>query len=487
MSLVVGDLLDHRYRLHDCIRDLEGAREWFAVDEVLRRPVKVLTVRHDDPRAAALPAAATRAAGVTHPAVMRVLDRLDTPDVLAVISAWTDARPLREVVAPGPLDNETAMSIAGQVADALDGIHRSGAAHLCLSPDTVFVSDEGRVRVLGTELEALLLGVEASEPGGEIDDLIGVGRVLCFCLTKRWPRAPRSGLPKGPPVPDFPAPPLLAGRMATPRQITPGIPYELDRTARRLLQISSPAEGRPLTLGSAASLLAGDGTLAPLTRATTDDPHHHVPHPGTGDIPLTRTERRLRFGAVAMFAGLVLAMGALLVFETAIVGRDATGSSAPLGPTHLPSERPITAKAVYDFDPYGDGHENHRSVHLATDGELDTAWHTITYYSALSGQKRGVGLLFDFGHQVDLLAIQTVMEHSGTDAILYVAEPGVSARPKDLSRLTVVASIGNAPRTVSATFRRPVTTRWAVLWLTDLPVVEGGWRGGITEVVWWAK
>ena len=55
---------------------------------------------------------------------------------------------LRERLAAGPLPVRKAVDYARQVADGLAAAHASGIAHRDIKPDNLFVTDEGRVKIL---------------------------------------------------------------------------------------------------------------------------------------------------------------------------------------------------------------------------------------------------------------------------------------------------------------------------------------------------
>ena len=188
-----------------------------------------------------------------------------------------------------------------------------------------------------------------------------------------------------------------------------------------------------------------------------------------------------------------MAIAAVLVLVLAIVfafnlGRDSispsdeTAPEASEEPTQRPP-RPVDLAAVTDFDPEGDDRsENSDTVPLATDGDPATAWRTSTYFDPLSQQKSGVGLMLDLGEPVDVTDVRLTMIGAGTDLELRAA-PDARTAPTSLDQTEVVARAPGAGTQVTLAPDEPVTTRFVLLWLTELPAVDGGYRGQVAEIV----
>ena len=210
-----GTVLSGRYELTDprpC--DLPGTTEWRATDQILGRPVVVRAF----PVAGAGPAldAARRAALVTDPRLVRVLDVGSDEGAGYVIPELVPGPPLALLVGREPLSPDQARAIVGEAAAALEVARRRGVHHLALRPSAVAVSDDGRVLVTGTALDAVLLG----RPGGDArttsrTDATDLVRLVYTALTGHWPGPGETadGLPTAPAVEGAPVPPgdLVAG------------------------------------------------------------------------------------------------------------------------------------------------------------------------------------------------------------------------------------------------------------------------------------
>jgi putative peptidoglycan lipid II flippase len=196
----------------------------------------------------------------------------------------------------------------------------------------------------------------------------------------------------------------------------------------------------------------------------------------------------LRLAAVvATVAAVLLAL--IVVFS---LGRDKGGSAEPNGRrpsagSSRTAPRPITPAAVRDFDPEqvgGAPEENPQEVPLATDRKPSTAWTTVRYNDGpvLAPYKGGVGLLIDLGEEKAVRGVTVSLVGAPYDLKLLAAPKGASAAPTSVQGLTTVDSHEGAAGDVRLTGAEPVTTRYLVVWLTALPPVSGGYRGGIAEL-----
>ncbi len=144
MDVVIGQgtQLAGRYRLeHPVEFDLPGAECWTATDQILDRPVRALLLREGRVREAQ--DAARRAALVTDPRLLRVLDVGDHEGVAFVVTERVPGRDLGQLTAHGPLPADQARAIVGEAAVALEVARRRGVHHLALRPSAVHVTPAG--------------------------------------------------------------------------------------------------------------------------------------------------------------------------------------------------------------------------------------------------------------------------------------------------------------------------------------------------------
>jgi serine/threonine protein kinase len=238
-----GALLAGRYRIAELLAEIDGARVWRAVDEVLSRPVVVDVLPTGDPRTNLLFDAARRAAAAADPRFLRVLDCDMHDGVTYCVREWAGGRPLERMLGAGPLTGQQAGWMAREVSEALENLHRTGLAHGSISPATVVVTDAGAIKVVGLATEAAL---RSTGPGSPEQDVRALGELLYASLTGRWPG----------PTPSWgmqPAP-VEHGRLLSPRQVRAGVPRSLDDIADRLL--GDPPRHHAVAINSAAGLSA---------------------------------------------------------------------------------------------------------------------------------------------------------------------------------------------------------------------------------------
>ncbi len=188
---------------------------------------------------------------------------------------------------------------------------------------------------------------------------------------------------------------------------------------------------------------------------------------------------------------LALAIGGVLLLVVAIIvafnlgqgtGPEEASESPSTEPSSAPAE-PITIAGVSDFDPGGDPpEENPESAPLAADGNPRTAWRTSTYFDPLNLLKPGVGLLVDLGEPTEVSQVDVSFIGSPTSFEILAAEEGAAA-PTSNEGLARVGKLDNASTQGEVPLDEPVTTQYLVVWLTELPPADGGFRGQVAEIV----
>ena len=152
-----GTQLAGRYRLeHPTPFDLPGAECWTAHDQILDRPVRALLLREG--RVHEAQDAARRAALVTDPRLLRVLDVGSHEGIAYMVTERVPGRDLGQLTAHGPLPADQARAIVGEAAVALEVARRRGVHHLALRPSAVHVTPAGAVVVSGLAVDGELDG-----------------------------------------------------------------------------------------------------------------------------------------------------------------------------------------------------------------------------------------------------------------------------------------------------------------------------------------
>lgn len=239
-----GAQLAGRYRIAELLTEVDGARTWRAVDEVLGRAVAVDVLPAGDPRAAGLFDAARRAAAAGDARFLRVLDCDEHDGLSYCVREWASGRPLERMLGAGPITGQQAGWLTREVSEALENLHRGGLHHGAISPATVIITDVGAIKVTGIATEAVLRSLPGA--GSPAEDVRDLGRVLYAALTARWAGPP--------PAYGLQPAPLEHGRLLSPRQVRAGVPRSLDDIADRLL--ANPPRHHAAPISSAAGLSA---------------------------------------------------------------------------------------------------------------------------------------------------------------------------------------------------------------------------------------
>lgn len=311
-----GKTLKGRYRLLRSLAAGPRTELWTARDEVLDRTVlvKLLHVAPSDAAARErFRSEALAVARLAHPGIVVIYDTLLEPDVTGLVLEHVEATPLsRFLHEGGAVSVGEALSIALQLADALAVAHDQGVRHGNLSPDSVWLCGDQRIKItdFGTAWapdDASPGDLPASAWAQEQADIRALAGVLADCL--------RSG---GDPD-DLPED--LAAFIA-----------EAERHPPRS-RFGSISEARTF-------LAAARGAAAPPELPHTDFPAStpEPPSPAPQPAPelITRPRRFPRALAVALVAAAVAAV---------VVVPALTGDDPPVPDPPLPAPPVVTAPA----------------------------------------------------------------------------------------------------------------------------------------------
>ena len=308
--------------------------------------------------------------------------------------------------------------------------------------------------------------------------------------------ARRTSAPPPPPPPDLPPRPLFADerthRAPTPTRAAAAAAeptgtengtgtHRADRTDR------TDRGGSGSTDAFARSTGAGNGTVPAAWGPDAD-------RDGDGDWDTGSWDEErpgsswLRLAAVV--AGvLVLVVGLVFAFNLgrgsgSSGGGTAQGASSTSPSRSAAASAPVKIAGVTDFDPQGDPpEENPNLAPLAVDGKPGTAWETMTYRNnpRLGGLKSGVGLLVDLGKPAKVSTVKLTLMGSPT-SVQILAAPDATSAPTSTDGLDTVATREGVGDRADLKLKKPVTTRWLVVWLTSLPAAPGGFQGRVAEI-----
>ena len=82
-----------------------------------------------------------------HPKVMRVYGGEERSRIYMVME-WCEGRLLRAILDEGPLSQERALRIAGEVLEGLDYIHAHGVVHRDLKPENIMVDADDNIKLI---------------------------------------------------------------------------------------------------------------------------------------------------------------------------------------------------------------------------------------------------------------------------------------------------------------------------------------------------
>ena len=160
----------------------------------------------------------------------------------------------------------------------------------------------------------------------------------------------------------------------------------------------------------------------------------------------------------------------------------------PVSETSAPNEQPTkkeekkTPKAdppkienVESLDPEGDGSEHDSEVENVIP-KTEGSWNTDRYNSASFGNlKSGVGLLFEFEDETTISKVKVASGNSGGKFEIRDGDD-----PEDAK--VIGEGVFDAEGAVTVEFDEEVETDKLILWITDLPQTDGGFKATISSV-----
>lgn len=599
-TVTAGLVLSGRYRLDSLLAFSHGVMTWRAVDQVLSRPVLVHLLEPEDERLGWVLQAARRAATVIDSRFLRVLDAQEASGQepwSLVVCEYAVGDSLKTLLAAGPLTSQQAGFIVHEVAAALAPLHARGLFHLRISPDSVIITANGNIKIVGLLIDAALRPQagedQLSWSDQEAIDVNALGQLLYASMTGHWPvppslpQRPNWGLPAAP-IRGLPSTDAETGEQGwpAPHELNRQIDPEASAVAMAVLRPASGLVGPSLhTADDVADSLAGvismpgaEESLESLVREHQGMPTSPIPavlrnsqgweptndrrsasttsadatNPAASTVPdqpavdeppterwtmptadeeptaarqIPPASRRSRPEAAAakppaesasatrprpvpapprqpakptgtlgrrwilILVGFVVV--ALVVLQVRGCDWTGFGSDEPTAESSAATPEPIEIVSAFDFDPIADGgsqNENTDQAHYAADGDPSTVWRTLTYIGnpRFGGLKPGAGMVFDLGREASVASVSLILDNQPTALQLMVpieSDPTSSRPPMNsVNEWRVVASDPAAGLQVVLTPEQTVTTRWVMVYLTELPSVGAGlYRSGIAE------
>ena len=483
-------VLAERYVLESPIARGGMGTVWNAKDEVLARPVAVKVLNHDlaDDEAfvARFRREALAAARLSHPHIVAIYDTGSetSPDGTSRYFIVMEHCGGGTLASSQRMDQERIADVGIDICSALGHAHRHEIIHRDVKPANILFTPEGNLKVgdfgiakaafsaneitttgviLGTVTYISPEQANGEEPDAR-SDLYSLGVVLFELLTGR---------------PPFEADSQIAVAMKhiredppDPRSIRAGISKDLSAIVMKSL-----AKDRDDRFSSAEELADAlrsphRGDTAVIRRPViATQTATHTPAPAATKRP-PRTHRTDYRWLIPLLLVAAVATALALVLPRVLDSSDEPGGDGGNGGGSGTTRVEVSAPS--DFDPDGGDGEHPDETGLAVDGDPATVWPTSNYNDKLSLTKSGVGLLFDLGEATEISTVE-VTGDTGSFEIL----AGDSA-PTAAADLEVVDSEEQASGTTELSFD-PVTARYWLVWITDLPGGGGG-RATIAEV-----
>jgi hypothetical protein len=482
-----GTRLGGRYRLEDRLAEAGGWSAWRAIDEILARPVSVITFVAGFPRLEQVVTAARAASRLTDTRLTQVFDVEDSWDHGYIVLEWPVGDTLGDLLAEGSIEPQAAARIVAEAAAALSGAHAAGLAHLCLRPDAIRWTAGGGIKITGLGIDAALSGVVADDP--ELADTRGLGQLLYAALTGLWP---------GPESPELPQAPQPDGELARPGQVRSGVPPALDEVAGRALALpgfdSDAAYQSPAELAAALSAAIppiqlptvamqrgrrdADRALAGWATASGPADYRQAP----SDHSLASRSRRGPTRLLVVSALVVVAVAGASAAAVHLLHKSTGAASAGKSPSAKSSATSqvtvISPKGASGFDalnPANDpGDENSNQAANVLDGN-PAGWSTQQYIGSpyFGNLKAGTGFILNLGRPVRVSSVTvTFGSVPGADVQIRVGDASTRS-PANLDEMKVVAAADNVSGSHTFTIQPTATDQYIVIWFTKLPPMAG--------------
>jgi eukaryotic-like serine/threonine-protein kinase len=115
------------------------------------------------------------ASSLDHPNICTIFDMDEADGLHFIAMQYVEGRNVRQLVNGRPLELESALRIAIQVADALSVAHARGIIHRDIKSGNIMVTDNGQVKILDFGLAKLLDETEAATAGIHQTELTEIG------------------------------------------------------------------------------------------------------------------------------------------------------------------------------------------------------------------------------------------------------------------------------------------------------------------------